>query len=522
MEEGTSQASCSEKLQRPNKLLKAGRGIYCCIPNCGSAYYNNNNEKTGIGFFRFPSDQQQNQLWRRIVKLYRRRGKNDNFTINTNTRICEFHFKDDDIKVSMGIGRKTLVKNAVPIFKQSSEATPKRKPPVRRSPRKINNDTPGNTSDEQDETMISEIEQIRMDMDNLKLKNDSLQKDIQTLQKQLQDRTYCYMTIKNDEKFFKSQTGLEPHTFEILIEFLDPGENCQNIKFYEPALKTQNEGVSENINFCSPTIESKKNNSGKRGPKTKLDSRDQLLLFLSWLRGGLSLQHTAYLFRLPKSTVSRYLITWSNFMYFRLGAIPIWPSKESVLKTMPKCFKETYPSTRCIIDCTELFCQRPSSLYSQSCMYSSYKSHVTYKGLVGISPSGAISFISQLYEGSISDKDIVSRSGLLNKALWCAGDSIMADRGFTISEQLKPLSVNLNIPSFLAGKDQLSESEVLESQKIASVRIHVERAIQRIKLFKQLRNEIPATLHGSINQIWTVACLLCNFMSPLIQKDTDQ
>ena len=519
--EDTPEASCSEKLQRPNKLLKAGRGIYCCIPNCGSAFYNNKNEKTGIGFFKFPSDPQQNQNWKRIVKLYRRRGTNDTFCINNNTRICEFHFKDDDIKVSIGIGRKTLVKNAVPIFKQPSEASSKRKPPVNRLPKILNLDTPDNTI-ASDEPMISEAEQLRKEMENLKLKNDSLQEEIQTLQTQLQNRTYCYNTIKKDEKLFKSQTGLELDTFEILLEFLDPGENCQNIKFYDPILKTENEVVDEMINFRSPTQEAKKMSCGKQGPKMKIDSRDQLLLFLSWLRGGLSLQHTAYLFQLPKSTVSRYLITWSNFMYFRLEAIPIWPLKESVLQTMPKCFKETYHSTRCIIDCTELFCQRPSSLYSQSCMYSSYKSHVTYKGLVGISPSGAISFISQLYEGSISDKEIVARSGLLNKALWCAGDSIMVDRGFTISEQLKPLNVDLNIPLFLAGRDQLSETEVLESQKIASVRIHVERAIQRIKLFKQLRNEIPATLHGSINQIWTVACLLCNFMAPLIQKDTDQ
>ena len=95
----------------------------------------------------------------------------------------------------------------------------------------------------------------------------------------------------------------------------------------------------------------------------------------------------------------------------------------------------------------------------------------------------------------------------------------MADRGFKIEEDLKPLGVNLNIPSFLEGRDQLSEREVIESQTIASVRIHVERAIKRVKRFRQIRNEIPLTLHGSVNQIWTVACLLCNFMSPLIQND---
>ena len=103
-----------------------------------------------------------------------------------------------------------------------------------------------------------------------------------------------------------------------------------------------------------------------------------------------------------------------------------------MLDTMPAIFKTTYPSTRCIIDCTEIFCQRPSSLSSQSAMYSNYKHHVTYKGLLGIAPSGAITFISELYEGSISDKEIVKRSGILNKNLWDDNDSIMADRGFTI------------------------------------------------------------------------------------------
>ena len=54
------------------------------------------------------------------------------------------------------------------------------------------------------------------------------------------------------------------------------------------------------------------------------------------------------------------------------------------------------------------------------------KRHVTYKALVGISPSGAITFVSQLYPGSLSDKEIVSRCGILHPELWEKGDSIMA------------------------------------------------------------------------------------------------
>ena len=84
----------------------------------------------------------------------------------------------------------------------------------------------------------------------------------------------------------------------------------------------------------------------------------------------------------------------------------------------------------------------------------------------------------------------------------------MADRGFVIYDELKELGVVLNIPCFLAGKDQLTAAEVKESQSIASGRVHVERAIQRVKKFSVLRNEISLSFHGFVNQIWTVCCML--------------
>ena len=94
----------------------------------------------------------------------------------------------------------------------------------------------------------------------------------------------------------------------------------------------------------------------------------------------------------------------------------------------------------------------------------------------------------------------------------------MADGEFTIKKQQQPLGVTLNIPSFLPQKYQLSQDEVTENQTIAAVRIHVEKAIQRIKYFRQIRNEVSLTMHGSINQVWTVLWLLCNFMPPLIKQ----
>lgn len=88
-------------------------------------------------------------------------------------------------------------------------------------------------------------------------------------------------------------------------------------------------------------------------------------------------------------------------MYRRFGVLNIWPSRGVVNRTMPEDFRKSYPSTRVIIDCTEVKCAMPSSLLLNSELFSAYKNPTTLKGLVGISPSGAITYINQLYTGSI-------------------------------------------------------------------------------------------------------------------------
>ena len=70
----------------------------------------------------------------------------------------------------------------------------------------------------------------------------------------------------------------------------------------------------------------------------------------------------------------------------------------------------------------------------------------------------------------------------------------MADRGFTIKDLLKQLKIDLNIPLFLEGKQQLSPQEIERGRKIVSLRIHVERAIGRIKLFSILKGTIPLSM----------------------------
>ena len=80
-------------------------------------------------------------------------------------------------------------------------------------------------------------------------------------------------------------------------------------------------------------------------------------------------------------------------------------------------------------------------------MYSSSKHHDIYKGLIIFAPPGAVTFISALYPGCLSDKEIGTRSSFLNQAFWEQGNSVMADRGFTIEKELKKTRCSIEYSS---------------------------------------------------------------------------
>ena len=84
--------------------------------------------------------------------------------------------------------------------------------------------------------------------------------------------------------------------------------------------------------------------------------------------------------------------------------------EQTVEETTPKCFKENYPNTRVILDCTEISIEIPASYCSQSSNFSNYKHHNTAKGLVGIASSGVITFVSDLCGGRFFDKRITKDS----------------------------------------------------------------------------------------------------------------
>jgi hypothetical protein len=91
----------------------------------------------------------------------------------------------------------------------------------------------------------------------------------------------------------------------------------------------------------------------------------------------------------------------------------------------------------------------------------------------------------------------------------------MADRGFDIQDDLTPIGVRVNIPPFMKGKEQLDANEMVETRRIASLRIHVERAMERIKNFYIFDRNIPPTLTDVTEQMFVVCAILTNFLPPL-------
>ena len=192
------------------------------------------------------------------------------------------------------------------------------------------------------------------------------------------------------------------------------------------------------------------------------------------------------------------------------------PAVNQVAGTLPHAFREKFATTYAITDGSEVLIETPSDLQMQSSTWSQHKHHNTGKFLVACTPNGAICYISPVYVGSISDVELTRTCGFLTALSDKPGISIMADRGFTIKDMLKDLNIELNIPPFLDGRRQLPPQEVESGRKIASLRVHVERAIGRIKTFSILKGVIPLSMARITNQTVCICAFLANFHPALV------
>lgn len=152
-----------------------------------------------------------------------------------------------------------------------------------------------------------------------------------------------------------------------------------------------------------------------------------------------------------------------------------------------------------IVDSFETPVSRPSLWENQRRVYSGKKKRHTLKTQVVTDETGEIQEISAGHRGPIADKTLYEQSGVAQRY---AKAKKRGDLGYQgVAE--------MNLPHKKPKKGELSEGQREENRAHASVRVHVEHGIRRVKAFRILREDYRLALG--------LFCLIAHAVVGLVQ-----
>ncbi|KAL7292663.1 hypothetical protein TKK_0013789 [Trichogramma kaykai] len=234
------------------------------------------------------------------------------------------------------------------------------------------------------------------------------------------------------------------------------------------------------------------------------------------MKTGLSFSVIGVFFGVHRTTISKIFYVTLSYLAAACKEFVPWPSQEEVRGTTPDCFKPNYSNCRIIIDATEFRMEEPPRTDEQIQSWSSYKGGYRIKVVVGCSPAGLVTFVSCAYGGRASDVQITAGSELLK--LLESGDIILADKGFpSIQSKLMENGKNVLVvmPPFVENHHLTGEQRE-EQRHIARVRIHIERIMQRLRIYKIL-DMISIKMLPYIDEIIFMCCVLVNLQTTIIK-----
>ncbi|XP_077558162.1 uncharacterized protein LOC144173759 [Haemaphysalis longicornis] len=169
------------------------------------------------------------------------------------------------------------------------------------------------------------------------------------------------------------------------------------------------------------------------------------------LRLGLLYGHLARMFQVSVTCAHNIFKHMSSVLTSIMKKKVIWLPRAVIRNSTPDSFVNNgFEGTTCIIDCSEIVLQQPKKLRPRAQTYSCYKARNTVKFLMAIAPNEYIMYVSPAYGGRALDKFITSDCGVEDYLR--PGDEVMADRGFTLGQNLNVQGAKLNIPAFTRGK----------------------------------------------------------------------
>ncbi|XP_069356230.1 uncharacterized protein [Maniola hyperantus] len=248
-----------------------------------------------------------------------------------------------------------------------------------------------------------------------------------------------------------------------------------------------------------------------RLPPVHLDPLEQFCMTLLILRRHREFEDIAMTYKTSVKQVTNIFITWIRFMALQWRTIDLWINRDAVSYYMPLDFSDKYPDTRVIIDAIECPIQKPCLPTTQQITFSMLKNRNTVKLLIGIAPSGLITYISPCYGGSASDRQIIERSSILNKFEF--NDEVMVNEGLNVQDIFLAHRVKVNMTTFSRKRNQI----LTRDRKIVSKRVHVERIIGMLKTYKILTQAMTQTETALASDITFIVAMLVNFRSDVIK-----
>lgn len=268
-------------------------------------------------------------------------------------------------------------------------------------------------------------------------------------------------------------------------------------------------GVQPNFKFILDTLASKFGTDKNALLKVMLTLRKIRLnevFELLALYMGISVSYASEIFRKNLPTVSACL---SELIF----SVP----KSTTLLNLPVAFRLNYHNVTHTLDCFEVQIQTPSNSMHRAITWSSYKHCPTLKYLISITPDVFCNYISRGYGGRNTDIGITNNCGLLQCIL--RDNDVLADRGFKSLEAiLAARGVNLKRPPSVFKGRPMSKDDCATGRQVASVRIHVERYIGRLREFSLIapHSTVPIKMIPLVDMCVVIACGLTNLGAPLI------
>ncbi|XP_041644159.1 uncharacterized protein LOC121510256 [Cheilinus undulatus] len=457
---------------------------HCSVPLCTS----NKQKQPYLSFHGFPRDEEERRKW---VQAIRREEGPDFKILRGSTFVCSRHFAEEDYSpVSIVGDRKRLKagvvpwcfqwnnwgmsqgepvndKNKVSLTKRKNEEVP---------PALLDHNYSGFSATGKPDAAPSLTEEEVQEPD---MKKACLEVDHLFFNKFcVSDEEICFHTrFPSRDIFYSFWRAIEPSAYLL--------ENWS---------KAQKAGQVAALSTLKPQ-------------QHRLQLVDEFFLYCCCVAAGLPEKELAENFEVGLFTVRRVVTTWANYLYLLLSSTPIWMSRNQVQSTMPLKFKRYSPDVRVMISCMEVQCQS-SSLALQSEGLSSGKKATTFKGLIGIAPCGAVTFVSNLYSSSISDGELSEHCGIFD--LLEPGDACITGKGTTIEKVVAEHGATLVITP-LESPAEFSRDDELKTQAISQLQILIRRVISRVREFHIWDSPVPLTLAGVVNQLWTNCCLMTNF-----------